>query len=141
MTEHSKLEKVMKLIDEIADYPDSHRIKELEAELSELTGKVITADDCLEYWSWTSLEELAQSFLMPEPEATGLNDYQLAEIIQKIYECEYSEAETEFQLKVLEKETGLPNVSDYIFYPDEIGLDENADISEITAKILADRLK
>lgn len=137
MIGHTKLEKIRELIDEIADTQDDHKIKELQ----ELTGKAVTVEDCLEYWSWTTLEDLARSFLMPEPKYEGLNDHQLAEIIQKIYTCAYDEAETEFQLKVLEIETGLSNISDYIFYPDEVDLDENADLPEITAKILADRKK
>ncbi len=140
--DNTRLISVMEIIDEIANINDDNKIAELEVKLREITGKKdINASDCLEYWGWTSLEELARSFLNPTPEFKGLNDDQLSEIIEKICECEYSESETDFQLKVLEKETGLSNISDYIFYPDEIGLDIDADTSEIIAKILADRKK
>ena len=76
---------------------------------------------------------------MPLPIKNGLNDEQLAEIITKICECQYSESETDYHINALEKETGLDNVSDYIFYPDTVGLSRNATTSEIIEKILADR--
>lgn len=60
---------------------------------------------------------------------------------EKIANVEYSESEMDYQLDVLEKETGLINVSDYIFYPNLIGLELNADVQEIIAKILADRMR
>lgn len=51
----------------------------------------------------------------------------------------YSEAETDYYLKLLEIETGLDDISDYIYYPDLAGLDPQAESSEIAAKIIADR--
>jgi len=39
----------------------------------------------------------------------------------------------------LELETGISNISDYIFYPDAAGLNRDADEPEIIAKILEDR--
>ena len=138
--DRTKLDAVMKLIDEIADSDDAHQITVLETKLREITGKPdIQASDCLAYWSWTSLEELARTFLMPAAEHQGLQDDELAAIIAKICTCEYSESETDYQLKVLERETGLINLSDYIFYPDKVGLDMDAGSAEIIAKILADR--
>ena len=68
-----------------------------------------------------------------------LSDEELAIIVEKISNVEYSESETDYQLEVLAKETGIINVSDYIFYPNLIGLELSADISEIIAKILSDR--
>ncbi len=47
-------------------------------------------------------------------------------------------AVSEYFLEVLAVETGLHNVSDYIYWPNEIGLDLHADLEEITARILAD---
>ena len=87
------------------------------------------------------MEELAKSFLLPTPQAQGLSDEELAIIVEKIANVEYSESEMDYQLDVLEKETGLINVSDYIFYPNLIGLELNADVQEIIAKILADRMR
>lgn len=140
--DNAKLKRVMEIIDEIAASKAKDSIAELEKELRELTGKAdIRAEDCFEYWAWTSAEDLARTFLLPVPEYKGLTDDELAEIVGKICRCEYSEAEMDFQLKLLKKETSISNISDYIFYPDKVGLDRNADISEITAKILADRNK
>ena len=136
----AKLKAVMDIVDEIAESNDEVRINELESKLREITGRTdINASDCFEYWGWTNLEDLAKTFLIPLPIKNGLNDEQLAEIITKICECQYSESETNYQINALEKETGLDNVSDYIFYPDTVGLSRNATISEIIEKILADR--
>lgn len=135
-----KLKQTMEIIEKIADCDNDDEITEHEKALREITGKAeLSAENCFEYWSWTSLEELARIFLMPLPEYQGLSDEKLAEIITKICEAEYSESEMDYQLEVLEKETGLSDVSDYIFYPDEVGLSMEADISEIVAKILSDR--
>ena len=138
--EDAKIKRLMKIIDEIAESTDTDKIKELEAEVRDISGRTdIYADAFFEYWSWTSLEDLARSILMPEPVYKGLDDEQLAEIISKICECQYSESEMDYQLKVLKLETGIADVSDYIFYPDNVGLNMNADTTEIIAKILADR--
>ncbi|MEE5992359.1 MAG: hypothetical protein V3G42_03860 [Oscillospiraceae bacterium] len=142
MNSDAKLQEIMQIIEKITDFGDSEKADKLLLELREITGnQTISVNDCLEYWGWTSLEELARSFCMPEPDFKGLTDEQLAEIIRKISECQYSESEMDFQLKVLEKETGLSNISDYIFYPDIIGFDKNAEISKIITKILADRIQ
>ncbi len=142
MNPDAKLQEVMQIIEEIADIGESDRADKLLLKLHEITGnQKISVSDCLEYWGWTSLDELARSFCIPEPDFKGLTNEQLAEIIRKIGECQYSESEMDFQLKVLEKETGLSNISDYIFYPDIIGFDKNAEISEIITKILADRIQ
>lgn len=135
-----KLKQTMEIIDKIADCDNDDEIVRLEKALREITGKEeLCAENCFEYWSWTSLEELARTFLMPSPEYQGLSDEKLTEIITKICEAEYSESEMDYQLEVLEKETGLSDVSDYIFYPDEVGLSMESDTSEIVAKILSDR--
>lgn len=142
MDEKTKLKKVMDLIDKLAEPDDSDDIARLELELREITGKSdLSANECKEYWGWTSLEELAKRFLLPIPQAQGLSDEELAIIVEKIANVEYSESEMDYQLDVLAKETGLINVSDYIFYPDLIGLELNADVQEIIAKILADRMR
>ena len=142
MDEKTKLKKVMDLIDKLAEPADSDDIARLELEIREITGKSdLSANECKEYWGWTSLEELAKRFLLPTPQAQGLSDEELAIIVEKIANVEYSESEMDYQLDVLAKETGLINVSDYIFYPNLIGLELNADVQEIIAKILADRMR
>ncbi len=142
MDDKTKLKKVMELIDRIAEPDGSDDIARLELELREITGKSdLSANECREYWGWTTLEELAKRFLMPVPQVQGLSDEELAIIVEKIANVEYSESEMDYQLEVLAKETGLINVSDYIFYPNLIGLKLDADIPEIINKILADRVK
>ena len=142
MDEKTKLKKVMDLIDKLAEPDDSDDIARLELEIREITGKSdLSANECKEYWGWTSLEELAKRFLLPTPQAQGLSDEELAIIVEKISNVEYSESEMDYQLDVLAKETGLINVSDYIFYPNLIGLELNADVQEIIDKILADRMR
>ncbi|EOS43539.1 hypothetical protein V1226_23400 [Lachnospiraceae bacterium JLR.KK009] len=142
MDEKTKLKKVMDLIDKLAEPDDSDDIARLELEIREITGKSdLSANECKEYWGWTSLEELAKRFLLPTPQAQGLSDEELAIIVEKIANVEYSESEMDYQLDVLAKETGLINVSDYIFYPNLIGLELNADVQEIIDKILADRMR
>lgn len=142
MDEKTKLKKVMDLIDKLAEPDDSDDIARLELEIREITGKSdLSANECKEYCGWTSLEELAKRFLLPTPQAQGLSDEELAIIVEKIANVEYSESEMDYQLDVLAKETGLINVSDYIFYPNLIGLELNADVQEIIDKILADRMR
>ena len=142
MDEKTKLKKVMDLIDKLAEPDDSDDIARLELEIREITGKSdLSANECKEYWGWTSLEELAKRFLLPTPQAQGLSDEELAIIVEKIANVEYSESEMDYQLDVLAKETGLINVSDYIFYPISIGLELNAEGQEILDKILADSMR
>lgn len=45
----------------------------------------------------------------------------------------------DYWIRYLELNTGLPNLSDYIFWPGLAGLDENASLEEIANKIIADR--
>lgn len=45
----------------------------------------------------------------------------------------------DYMLKVLEVETGLDNITDYVYYPEEVGLDPDASFEEIVEKILLDR--
>lgn len=137
-----KLKETMELIDQIVDAMEmgDESLPKLEKKLREITQKPdIQAEDCTEYWSWTTLEDLAHRFLAPKPVKQNLSDEQLGEIIKKICHVEYSEWEIDYQIEVLEVETGLDNVSDYIYYPDLVGMDRNASEDEIIAKILADR--
>lgn len=67
-----------------------------------------------------------------------LSNDEIRDIAFKIYEAMYDEEETDYYLELLQKETGLLNFSDYIFWPDEVGLDLNAEFPEIIAKIFED---
>jgi len=131
--DRNKLNQAMYLIDEINNaYPDNDKVSSLQSELEKLTGKTNIDIECLlEYWGYTSLEELAKTILMPEPEKSGLSDSQIYDIVKKICDAEFSESETDYLIKVLEKETGL-DITDYIYYMD-------AETDEIAKKILSDR--
>ncbi|MBQ1992188.1 MAG: hypothetical protein II233_05365 [Clostridia bacterium] len=85
------------------------------------------------------MTKMGEANPMSTPKKQGLSDAELTDIITKIIKCEYDEAEIDYQLQVLECETGLINISDYIFYPDEVGLAFNAGITEIVSKILSDK--
>lgn len=67
-----------------------------------------------------------------------MTDNKIRELIRKIYNCEFSEEDTDYWLDVLERETGLVNFTDYIYWPNLVGLDFNSSIDEITEKILSD---
>lgn len=125
--DNQKLAGVMELIDRIADEfatgtNANEEIAIYEHQLKQLTGKDdINTESFAEYWGWTTLEDLARSLLMPTPVYKGLSDNELTDIVTKIINCEYSESETDYYLNALEIETGLINISDYIFYPETVG--------------------
>ena len=145
--DESKLSETMDIIDRIAEILETgadeeydYEFNDLQSRLRELTGKLdINIFSFAEYWGWTSLEDLARAVLMPTPEKQGLSDEELAEIITDICECEYSDSELGYYLELLKLETGLVNISDYIFYPNMVGLDFDTDVSDIVEKILLDR--
>ena len=74
---------------------------------------------------------------MPPPVKSDLTNEELKEIVLHI--MDFEEAEMDWWLEYLEINTGLDNLSDYIFYPDLIGLDLEATLEQIAAKIIADR--
>ena len=145
--DESKLSETMDIIDRIAEILETgadeeydNEFNNLQIRLGELTGKSdINISSFAEYWSWTSLEELARSVLMPIPEKQGLSDEEIAEIVTDICECEYGDSELGYYLELLKLETGLVNISDYIFYPNMVGLEYNANTDDIVDKIILDR--
>ena len=145
--DENKLNEVMDIIDRIAEIMETgaadsydNEFTDLQNNLETLTGRTdIDIESFAGYWSRTSLEELARSVLMPVPERQGLSDEELSEVITDLCECAYSDAELDYYLKLLELETGLKNISDYIFYPNMVGLDYGSDVSEIVDKIIMDK--
>ena len=142
----SKLNEVKEHIDRACDLMEkgadkqSPKLRETEERLRKLTNRpYLDVKEFREYWGWTSLDDLAETLLMPEPEKSGMSVEEIAEVVTKICNVKYSESETDYQLKRLKLETGLDNITDYIFNPNEIGLDMRADTTEIIAKILEDR--
>ena len=159
--DESKLQEVMRIIETAASLMEETGLMEekdwegdteagselaaLQKQLREITGNEnLCIKDYNAYWSYTSLETVAYSALFQPPAKTGMTDAQITELIQRIYKLDFDvpekelEAVSEYFLDVLAVETGLHNVSDYIYCPNEIGLDLHADLEEITARILAD---
>lgn len=152
--DESKLPAVMKLIDDAArlmeetgccfDENAVEARKELESyqgQLVEITGnKNLDIESFMEYWTYTDLETAATKALLPSPAKTGLSDEQISEMISAVYNDKFDdEASMDYLLEVLEVETGLDDFSDYIYYPENVGLDPNPELNEIIARVLSDR--
>lgn len=67
-----------------------------------------------------------------------MTEIEIRETVRKIYDCEFSEEDNDYWLDVLEKETGLVNISDYIYWSDWVGLDKECSADEITDRIISD---
>ncbi len=74
---------------------------------------------------------------MPLPSKDNLTDAQIKEMVLNI--LNHEEAETDWWLMYLKLNTGLNNITDYIFYPNLVGLDMQATLEQIADKIIADR--
>lgn len=115
--------------------------KELEAlqdRLRELTGNAqIKIRDYWRYDEAVSLETAARGALMSPPEKEELTDGQIKEIVVNI--LNHEEAEMDWWLDYLRVNTGLDNLTDYIFYPDLVGIDREASLEQIADKIIEDR--
>ncbi len=134
------IDRIAEIMETGADEEYDNEFSELQSRLEEITGKTnLDVSAFTDYWNRTSLEELARSVLMPIPEKQGLSEEEISSIVSDICECGYSDAELDYYLELLKLETGLVNISDYIFYPNMVGLDYNADVDEIIEKILLDR--
>lgn len=152
----TKLPQVMDIIDRAAclmaekDSTNDNEAKEelsiLHKQLKNITGNnKMEITDFQRYWSYTSLEEIAKTALMMPPPKEELSDGQIREIILNLLannsEEEISEAEFDYWIEYLAVNTGLENLSDYIFYPGLTGLNEDASIEEIADKIIIDRIR
>ncbi len=119
--------------------------KEAKANLEKLqqASRNITGNEKLEirnyqrYWAATDLKTVAKGVLMPVPMKEDLTEFQIKEIVTNI--LKHSEAEMDWWLNYLKVNTGLDNLTDYIFYPDFVGLDPHATLEQIADKIIADR--
>lgn len=74
---------------------------------------------------------------MLPPVKENLADAQVREIVLNIL-SHNSESEMDYWIEYLTLNTGLPDLTDYIFYPDMKGLDVNASLEEIADKIISD---
>lgn len=146
--EEAKLPEVMKIIDDAnslmaeKDYKNDKVAKkeldELQNKLREITGnQQIIITDFWRYDAATDLETVARGALMNPPEKEDLTDEQIKEIVLTI--LHHDEAVMNWWLQFLKINTGLENLTDYIFYPDLIGLNENSSLEQIADKIIEDR--
>lgn len=141
------IEKAVGLMEEkdcSSDKDARKKLAELQKELREITGnKKLQVKDFKRYWSYTDLETMAKKALMASPVKSELTDAQIKEIVLNI--MNHSEAEMDWWLLYLEINTGLDNLTDYIFYPELVGLDlpDTLDLPDmlvqVAEKIIADR--
>ncbi len=120
------------------DQEAREELAELQDRLRELSGnQKLQITDFQRYWSYTSLETMARKALMAPPSKDNVSDEQIKEIVLGI--LKHEEAEMDWWLEYLKVNTGLVNLTDYIFYPNLVGLDMQANLEQIADKIIADR--
>ncbi|MCM1181860.1 MAG: hypothetical protein NC337_00610 [Roseburia sp.] len=132
-----KLERAMEIIekaDEImAEEGVTEEVRVLEKELTEITGRRQNIEDYRHYSAVTSLEEIARAALMPEPqEEESVTEEKLREVVLTF--LKKSESEQGYWLKWLKANTGCG--SDYLFYPELVGLPKDASMEQIAERII-----
>jgi len=132
-----KLERVMEIIskaDEImANEGITEEVKALEKELTEITGRQQNIEDYRYYSAVTSLKEIAKSALMSNPQKEEyVTEDKIREVVMTF--LKKSESEQEYWLKWLKMNTGCS--SDYLFYPELVGLPRDASMEQIAEKII-----
>lgn len=146
--DEAKIEEAMEIIEKAASLmeeqdcendPDAKmELARLQNRLRDLSGnKRLEIKDFQRYWSYTSLETMARKALMAPPARSNMSDEQIKEIVLGI--LKHGEAEMDWWLEYLKINTGLANLTDYIFYPNLVGLDMQATLEQIADKIIADR--
>ncbi len=148
IVDETKLLEAMRIIEEAAELmaqKDCEDDKEAKENLEKLQQdlRILTENQKLEirdyqrYWSATDLKTVAKGALMPVPMKEALTDVQIKEIVVNI--LKHSEAEMNWWLNYLKVNTGLDNITDYIFEPDEVGIDPQSSLEQIADKIIADK--
>lgn len=146
--DETKLPAVMGIIEQAAELMaekdcDNDEISKLDLEkfqqeLRKITGnEKIQIKDFQRYWSAMDLETVAREALMAPPLKEDLTNAQIKEIVLNI--LSFREDEMDWWLKYLKINTSLDNLTDYIFYPDLVGLDSQATLEQIADKIITDR--
>ena len=146
--DETKLSETMRIIEMAAelmaekdcdeDIEAKTTLEKLQQDLRIITdNKEINIRDYQRYWSAVDLKTVAEGTLMPVPEKEDLSDAQIKEIVVNI--LKYSESEMTWWLNYLKVNTGLNNISDYIFYPDMLGMDSEASLEQIADRIIADK--
>ena len=120
------------------DQKAREELAELQGRLREIAGnRRLQITDFQRYWSYTSLETMARKALMAPPSKDNVSNEQIKEIVLGI--LKHKEAEMDWWLEYLKVNTGLVNLTDYIFYPNLVGLDMQATLEQIADKIIADK--
>lgn len=146
--DESKLPKVMELIEKAASIMEENmgsddatvkqELDDLQKKLRDITGnKKLNVNEFQRYWSYTSLETMAKKALRLPPEKCDVTDDQIWEIVVNI--LNHDEADMDYWLKFLKVNTGLTDLTDYIFYPNFKGMDGDATLEQIADKIIADK--
>lgn len=123
------------------DAESAEEINTKAMKLKELTKKDIRVMEFYHYWNHSSLEDVAKELLMPEPPCLkDITLEELTEVIDEFFTMEHIEAFQEpYYIRLLEKSFGLNDISDYIFYPDIKGTDDEP--LKIAEKIIEDSQK
>lgn len=132
-----KLERVMEIIRRADEMMQSEgvteAVKALEKELAEITGRQQNIEDYRNYSEVTSLQEIAKSALMPVPQKEDhISEDKIREVVLTF--LKKSESKQGYWLKWLKINTGCG--SDYIFYPESVGLPGDASMEQIAEKII-----
>ena len=146
--DEAKLSDVTEIIDsaaELMDTPDYRddeasmkKLSELQNSLRQITGRPdADIEDYAEYWSYTDLDSAAIRALLPVPAKEDITDERIREIILGMNG--YEEYESEWYLAYLKLNTGITDISNYIYFPDKAGLPRDASSDQIAEKIIADR--
>lgn len=133
-----KAAEIMSEKDNANDEAAKQDLENLQQKLRKITGnKQIQMKDFQRYWSAMDLETVAREALMVPPSKDDLTNAQIRKIVLNIFS--FNEDEMDWWLKYLKINTGLDNLTDYIFYPNRVGLDLQATLEQIADKIIADR--
>lgn len=153
--DQESLPELIKLIDELdesfeeydlLDRFDDRRhelrkiIKEKSQKINQLTQKEIDPIRFKGYSAHSSTKQMAEEALMPEPpKVPNMTLEELIEIIELFSNPEIITGNyVEYYLELLEKSFSLSNISDYIYWSDQVGLDLDASAEQIAQKIVED---
>ncbi len=130
------------------DY-DKHQeeVEALGRQVEALAGKTVDIFEANCYWSHSSLDDVAKSFLMPEPEQCDLTNDEIKDILVHFFDYlgQYGDAVSDYIVEFLALNTGLSNMMDYIYFSEEVGLELEPSMgleecmSLIADKIIEDR--
>ena len=142
--DETKLPEVMRMIDAAAvlmaekdcdsDEGAKQELIKLEQDLRDITGNHdLKISDFRRYWSAVDLKTVARGALMQMPPKENLTDAEIKEIAVNILNRQ--QAEMDWWLNYLRVNTGLDNLTDYIFFPIRLGLRRTQRWSKLRIKL------